>query len=54
MARVMEECFDFLKAPVRRVAGADAPLPCADVLERAALPDAQKIIDASVELIQYG
>ena len=40
MSRVMEECFDFLQAPIRRVAGADTPIPCADVLERAALPDA--------------
>jgi pyruvate/2-oxoglutarate/acetoin dehydrogenase E1 component len=52
MARVVEECFDFLQAPVRRVAAADAPLPCSDVLERAALPDAQKIIDAAVQLLQ--
>jgi pyruvate/2-oxoglutarate/acetoin dehydrogenase E1 component len=51
-ARVIEECFDFLKAPVRRVAGADTPLPCADTLERAALPDAQKIIDAAVAMLQ--
>ncbi len=46
MARIVEECFDFLQAPVRRVAGADTPIPCADILERAALPDAQKIVDA--------
>jgi pyruvate/2-oxoglutarate/acetoin dehydrogenase E1 component len=52
MARVMEECFDFLNAPVRRVAAADAPVPCADILERAALPDAQKIVDAAVQLLQ--
>jgi pyruvate/2-oxoglutarate/acetoin dehydrogenase E1 component len=52
MARVMEECFDFLQAPVRRVAAADAPVACADVLERAALPDAQKIVDAVVGLLQ--
>jgi pyruvate/2-oxoglutarate/acetoin dehydrogenase E1 component len=52
MARVMEECFDFLNAPVRRVAAADAPVPCADVLERAALPDAQKIVDAAVALLR--
>jgi pyruvate/2-oxoglutarate/acetoin dehydrogenase E1 component len=51
MARVMEECFDFLNAPVRRVAAADAPVPCSDVLEKAALPDAQKIVDAAVKLI---
>lgn len=52
MARVVEECFDFLQAPVRRVAAADAPVPCADSLERAALPDAQRIIDAAVQLIR--
>jgi len=52
MARVMEECFDALQAPVRRVAGADAPVPCADPLERAALPDAQNIVDAAVALLQ--
>ncbi|MBV9864872.1 MAG: alpha-ketoacid dehydrogenase subunit beta [Abitibacteriaceae bacterium] len=52
MARVSEECFDFLKAPVRRVAAADTPVPCADSLEKAALPDAQKIIDAAVALLQ--
>lgn len=52
MARVSEECFDFLQAPVRRVAAADTPVPCADALEKAALPDAQKIIDAAVALLQ--
>ena len=45
-ARVMEECFDFLQAPVKRVAGLDTPLPCADNLERLALPDAAKIVAA--------
>lgn len=45
-ARVMEECFDFLQAPVKRVAGLDTPLPCADNLERLALPDAGKIVAA--------
>ena len=51
MARIMEECFDLLQAPVRRVAGADTPVPCADVLEKAALPDAQAIVDAAAKLI---
>jgi pyruvate dehydrogenase E1 component beta subunit len=52
MARVMEECFDFLNAPIRRVAGADAPVPCADVLEKAALPDAPKIVEAALSLLR--
>ena len=51
-ARIAEECFDFLQAPVRRVAAADAPVPCADTLEKAALPDAQNIIDAAVALLR--
>ena len=50
-ARITEECFDFLQAPVRRVAGADTPIPCADVLERAALPDASKVVAAAVALL---
>jgi pyruvate dehydrogenase E1 component beta subunit len=50
--RIVEECFDFLQAPPRRVAAADAPVPCADTLEKAALPDAQKIINAATELLQ--
>jgi len=49
-ARVMEECFDFLQAPVRRVAGLDTPLPCADNLERLALPDASKIVAAVMKM----
>lgn len=49
-ARIVEECFDFLQAPVKRVAGLDTPLPCADNLERAALPDASKIVAAVLGL----
>ena len=49
-ARVMEECFDFLQAPIRRVAGLDTPLPCADNLEKLALPDAAKIVAAVAQL----
>ncbi len=50
-ARIMEECFDFLQAPIRRVAALDVPLACADVLERAALPDAAKIVTAAQKLM---
>lgn len=52
MARVMEECFDFLDAPIRRVAAADTPVPCADILEKAALPNAQKVVEAVLQLLQ--
>lgn len=40
------EAFDHLDAPVVRVTGADVPMPYNKKLERAAKPNAQKIIDA--------
>ncbi|GAB3125491.1 alpha-ketoacid dehydrogenase subunit beta [Glaciibacter psychrotolerans] len=39
-ATIGEGAFDYLDAPVRRVAAAEVPLPYAKPLERAALPDA--------------
>lgn len=54
-ARITETCFDYLNAPIRRVAALDVPVPCADSLERAALPDAGKIVVAVRKLMeQYG
>lgn len=44
-ATIQEGAFDYLDAPVRRVAGVEVPLPYAKVLERAALPSAQHLID---------
>ena len=49
-AQIMEHCFGDLKAPVRRVAGADAPIPSAVTLERALMPSAESIF-AAVETI---
>jgi pyruvate/2-oxoglutarate/acetoin dehydrogenase E1 component len=43
---VCEEAYDDLKAPIRRVAALDVPLPANDVLEDATLPNERKIIDA--------
>lgn len=45
-AVIMEQAFDYLDAPVARVAGADVPLPYAANLEKLALPQATHIIDA--------
>ncbi len=45
-AMIQEEAFDYLDAPIRRVAGVEVPLPYAKVLERAALPSAQHLLDA--------
>ena len=50
-ATIMEEAFDDLDAPVARVCGADVPIPYAKALEQAALPSAQQIADAALELM---
>ena len=51
-AIMMEECFDWLDAPVKRVAGKDVPLPYAANLERLAVPQVEDII-AAVREVAY-
>ncbi len=46
-AQMMEHAFDYLDAPVRRVAGLDIPLPYAANLEKMALPQAETIVEAA-------
>lgn len=50
-ATVGEGAFDFLDAPVRRVAAAQVPLPYAKPLERAALPDAAALTRVVHEIL---
>jgi pyruvate dehydrogenase E1 component beta subunit len=45
--QMMEQCFDWLDAPVRRVHGLDIPLPYAANLEKLALPQSEHIVDAA-------
>jgi pyruvate dehydrogenase E1 component beta subunit len=45
-ARIYEQAFDELDAPVERVGGADVPMPYAKNLERAAIPAEQDVIAA--------
>jgi pyruvate dehydrogenase E1 component beta subunit len=44
--RVQRECFDSLDAPVLRVTAADVPMPYSRMLEKAYLPQPEKVIDA--------
>jgi pyruvate dehydrogenase E1 component beta subunit len=44
-ATIQEGAFDYLDAPVRRVAAAEVPLPYAKPLELAALPNANHLIE---------
>ena len=41
-----EECFDELDAPVLRVTSADVPMPYAKTLEKAFLPQPEKVVSA--------
>jgi pyruvate dehydrogenase E1 component beta subunit len=45
-AQMMERAFDYLDAPVARVAGADVPLPYAANLEKLALPQPDDVVRA--------
>jgi pyruvate dehydrogenase E1 component beta subunit len=46
-ARVSEQAFDYLDAPVRRVSGKDVPMPYAANLEKLALPTVAEVVDAA-------
>ncbi|MDT0301934.1 alpha-ketoacid dehydrogenase subunit beta [Streptomonospora wellingtoniae] len=50
-ASIQEGAFDYLDAPVRRVAMAEVPLPYAKPLETAALPSAESITTAVKETL---
>ncbi len=49
-ARIQENLFYELDAPVARVAAADVPTPYAKNLEKLALPDAARIVDAVLKI----
>jgi pyruvate dehydrogenase E1 component beta subunit len=51
-ARVMENAFDYLDAPVLRITGKDVPMPYAANLEKLALPSVAEIVDA-VKTVTY-
>jgi len=51
-AIMMEQAFDYLDAPVVRVAGVDVPMPYAANLEELALPSVDGIVDA-VKSVTY-
>jgi pyruvate dehydrogenase E1 component beta subunit len=46
-ARIMENAFDYLDAPVVRVSGKDVPMPYAANLEKLALPSVEEVVAAA-------
>jgi pyruvate dehydrogenase E1 component beta subunit len=47
---LIDEAFDYLDAPIKKLASVDAPLPYAENLERLALPKAKDIIKVAKEI----
>jgi pyruvate dehydrogenase E1 component beta subunit len=46
VSQIQERAFDYLDAPVGRVAGVEVPMPYSMVLERAAMPSESQVVDA--------
>jgi pyruvate dehydrogenase E1 component beta subunit len=51
VAQAQELAFDYLDAPVGRVAGEDVPIPYSRHLEALAIPDAAKVVSAVLTLM---
>jgi 2-oxoisovalerate dehydrogenase E1 component len=52
-ARIADELFDYLDAPVRRVAAMDTPVAYSPVLEERILPQSGDVLRAIVDLAKY-
>jgi pyruvate dehydrogenase E1 component beta subunit len=52
--QVFEQAYDYLDAPIRRLASPDVPVPASPPLERAMLPDRGAIVRAAMELAAFG
>ena len=52
-AIISEEAFEYLDAPVMRVASADSPVPYSPPLEAAFLPGVDKVVTAAKKLVEY-
>ena len=52
-ARIAEKAFDYLDAPIKRVAALDVPTPYSPPLEAFVLPDKTKVLAAARELLAY-
>jgi pyruvate/2-oxoglutarate/acetoin dehydrogenase E1 component len=52
-AIISEEAFEYLDAPIVRVASVDAPVPYSPPLEAAFLPNADTVVEAARKLVDY-
>lgn len=51
-ATVVEEAFDYLDAPIKKIAGKDVPMPYAENLEKLVLPQKEDVIEACREICE--
>ena len=51
-AQVMEQAFDYLDAPVKRIASWDTPIPFSPVLEQAVIPQTPRIVEGIREAMR--
>jgi pyruvate dehydrogenase E1 component beta subunit len=49
-ARIADEAFDYLDAPIKRVCAPDTPIPFSQVMEKFWMPDEENLINAVTEL----
>jgi pyruvate/2-oxoglutarate/acetoin dehydrogenase E1 component len=52
-AIIAEEAFEYLDAPIMRIASEDAPVPYAPPLEAAFLPSVDKVVEGAKRLVKY-
>jgi 2-oxoisovalerate dehydrogenase E1 component beta subunit len=52
-ARIAEKAFEYLDAPIKRVASLDVPVPYSPPLEAAYLPNRDKVLAAARDLLNY-
>lgn len=52
-AQIAETCFELLDAPIKRIAGADCPVPYASDLEDEVLPQVRHIVEGIRDLAGY-
>ncbi|MBL8000159.1 MAG: hypothetical protein JNL32_16170, partial [Candidatus Kapabacteria bacterium] len=52
-ARIADKAFNWLDAPVKRIGAYDSPTPFAPTLEKAVLPNTEKVLAAMRELLAF-
>lgn len=50
--RIYEEAFDFLDAPIVRIAGVDVPIPYSQKLESMVIPSEDRIVEAVIKMMK--